>query len=96
MTLAVTSTDTMPDASAPKIEAAASTQTTRILVIGDGAVPTGFGRLVHSVLERLPERYEVHHLGINHRGEPHGAAWPIYPASLYGDVYGIVPLSVES
>ncbi|MES2639477.1 MAG: glycosyltransferase [Myxococcota bacterium] len=71
--------------------------TTRILVIGDGNAPTGFGRVVHSILERMPARYDLHHLGINHRGDPHRARWPIYPAMTGGDPYGVdrVPELVE-
>lgn len=63
--------------------------TCKLLVIGDGNVPTGFGRVVHSILERLPSRFEIHHLGINYRGDPHPARWPIYPAMIHGDPYGV-------
>jgi D-inositol-3-phosphate glycosyltransferase len=61
----------------------------KLLVIGDGNSPTGFGRVTHSILERLPGSYDIHHLGINHRGDPHGTRWPIYPAGLHGDIYGL-------
>ncbi|WP_218082803.1 glycosyltransferase family 4 protein [Anthocerotibacter panamensis] len=69
----------------------------KILVIGDGNTPTGFGRVVHSILIRLYQTYEIHHLGINHSGDPHDAPWPIYPAGIYGDLYGVdrVPELVE-
>lgn len=69
----------------------------RILVIGDGDAPTGFGRVVHSILERLPAEFDIHHLGINYYGDPHKARWPIYPAALRGDPYGVnrVPELIE-
>lgn len=52
----------------------------RVLVIGDAVAPTGFARVLHSILDRLSRRYDVHHLGINYLGGPHGASWTIYPA----------------
>ncbi len=33
---------------------------TRILVIGDGNSPTGFARLLQSILTRLPPRFDIH------------------------------------
>jgi D-inositol-3-phosphate glycosyltransferase len=61
----------------------------KLLVIGDAHVPTGFGRVVQSILERLPSRFDIHQLGINYRGDPHSARWPTYPAMLSGDPYGV-------
>ncbi|NIV53580.1 MAG: glycosyltransferase [Gammaproteobacteria bacterium] len=56
----------------------------RLLVIGDGAKPTGFARVTHSILERLHETgdYDIHHLAINHHGDPPGVPWRMYPAHL--------------
>lgn len=68
---------------------ALSTHRPRLLAIGDGNAPTGFGRVMHNVLTRLHETYEIHHLGINHRGDPHDEPWRIYPAGLRGDIYGV-------
>ncbi|MEM9554033.1 MAG: glycosyltransferase [Acidobacteriota bacterium] len=76
-------------ATAPRLELPTEPTTARVLVIGDGGVPTGFGRLVHSVVDRLPAHYDIHQLGINYRGEPHAVRWPLYPAALHGDVYGV-------
>ena len=44
----------------------------RVVVVGDAVVPTGFARVLHSLISNLKERYEFHHLGINYRGEAHG------------------------
>ncbi|HXO21999.1 MAG TPA: glycosyltransferase family 4 protein [Thermoanaerobaculia bacterium] len=60
----------------------------RVLVVGDAVVPTGFARVLHSLLSNLEERYEFHHLGINYRGEAHGCGWEIYPAGADGDFFG--------
>ena len=60
-----------------------------ILVVGDAAAPTGFARVLHSILDRVKHKYEIHHLGINYSGDPHDADWKIYLARLGGDVYGI-------
>ncbi len=61
----------------------------RLLVVGDAVAATGFARVLHSVLEHLAAGYEIHHLGTNYHGDPHDAAWKIYPAKLGGDLQGI-------
>ena len=38
---------------------------------------TGFGRVMHNVLGRLQDDFEIHHLGINYHGDPHDAGWRI-------------------
>ncbi len=60
-----------------------------LLVVSDAVAATGFARVAHCILERLGDRYEIHHLGVNYAGDPHGAEWKIYPASLGGDVFGV-------
>lgn len=64
----------------------------KILWIGDGGVATGFSRVSHSIIEYLDgDRFEVHHLAINYRGDPcpHPPHHFLYPAELiHGDVYG--------
>ena len=40
----------------------------RILVAGDGAVPTGFARVMEGIFTPLAERYEIHQLATNYRG----------------------------
>jgi D-inositol-3-phosphate glycosyltransferase len=37
----------------------------RVLFVGHAAIPTGFARVIHSLLRELPEAFEIHHLGIN-------------------------------
>lgn len=64
----------------------------RLLVVGDGGRPTGFARVTHSILERLHATgdYDIHHLAINHRGDPVDVPWKMYPAqrSEYEDQFG--------
>jgi len=66
-----------------------------ILAIGDAVATTGFARVMHGIFENLPDsKYDVHHLGINYRGDPHDYKSKIYPAipgGSYniGDIYGI-------
>jgi glycosyltransferase involved in cell wall biosynthesis len=55
-----------------------------VVVVGDGVVPTGFARVLHSVLGRLHDRYELHHLAINYQGEPHPHPWEIYAPGAIG------------
>jgi glycosyltransferase involved in cell wall biosynthesis len=67
----------------------------RILVVGDAAVPTGFARVVEGIFKPLTARYEIHQLGTNYLGDPHGYSWKVYPAEIGGDRWGarrIVPL----
>jgi len=59
------------------------------LFIADAVASTGFARVAHSIIDNLPEKYEIHHLGVNYFGDPHPYRHKIYPASLGGDVYGI-------
>jgi D-inositol-3-phosphate glycosyltransferase len=67
----------------------------RILVIGDAAVPTGFARVVEGIFRPLAARYEIHQLGTNYLGDPHGYSWKVYPAEIGGDRWGtrrVLPL----
>ena len=59
-----------------------------IVVVGDAAAPTGFARVLHSILDRVKHKYEIHHLGVNYSGDPHDADWKVYVARLAGDLYG--------
>ncbi|HEX6371978.1 MAG TPA: hypothetical protein VF006_23845 [Longimicrobium sp.] len=68
----------------------------RVLVVGDGAVPTGFARVIHSVFTRLLDRLDIVQLGVNFPGDPHDWPWPIYRAGLHGEPFGsnrLVPLA---
>jgi D-inositol-3-phosphate glycosyltransferase len=60
-----------------------------LLVVGDAVAATGFARVLHSVLDRIKHKYEIHHLGINFLGDPHSTDWKVYVARIGGDVYGI-------
>jgi D-inositol-3-phosphate glycosyltransferase len=60
-----------------------------LLAIGDGVVPTGFARVLHSVLDRLKDRWEIHHLAINYDGSPHALGWQVYPAASESDFWGV-------
>lgn len=67
---------------------AARPERPRVLVIGDAIASTGFARVLHSIIERLKDRYEFHHVGINYYGDPHDLDWRIYPAGAEGDPSG--------
>lgn len=60
----------------------------RLLAVGDGVVPTGFARVMHSLLDRLRDRWEIHHLAINYDGGPHALGWDVHPAASDGDFWG--------
>ncbi|NES22129.1 MAG: glycosyltransferase [Symploca sp. SIO3E6] len=59
-----------------------------ILVIGAAVEPTGYARVVRSILERLQARYEFHHFGFNYQGAPLNNGWKIYPNVRMGDIFG--------
>ena len=63
-----------------------------MLVWGDAVTPTGFSRVLHSILGNLPlEDYDIAWLGVNYFGDPHEyRQYRIYPASNQnrGDLYG--------
>lgn len=61
----------------------------RLLWIGDAGVDTGFARVTHNVLGRLARFWDVHCIGINYHGDPHSYPYPIYPATLGGDLWGV-------
>lgn len=66
--------------------------TPRLLFVGDAVRPTGFERVSRAVLTELQGRgWEIHQLGINYHGDPDKRLppWPVYPASLGGDLLGI-------
>lgn len=60
----------------------------RLLVVGDGDTPTGFGRVMQNVFGRLCDRYDVHHIAISYEGDPHTLPWKLYPAGVGGDPFG--------
>lgn len=61
----------------------------KALFIADAVQPTGFSRVLHSILEYLPkDLYDIHILGVNYYGDPHEYPYKIYPAYIGGDVYG--------
>lgn len=62
-----------------------------ILVCGDGVTPTGFSRVLHSIVKYLPkEDYNIHWIAVNYYGDPHDYPYKIYPATLSNraDLYG--------
>ena len=72
-----------------------NTERPRILVAGDGGVPTGFARVMEGVFTPLAEHYEIHQLATNYRGDPHNHPWRLYPAEVGGDRWGagrVLPL----
>jgi glycosyltransferase involved in cell wall biosynthesis len=68
------------------------TNKVKILWIGDGGVASGFARVNHSIINYLPDNYEIHHLAVNHHGDPYPTRKNhlLYPAlTPGGDVLGI-------
>lgn len=66
----------------------------RILVIGHAIIPTGFSRVLHSLLDHLSEWYEVHHFAYMLTGLVPPCRWTIHTNPTPIDVYGSRHLSV--
>lgn len=60
-----------------------------ILVVGDAAVPTGYARVLRSILEPLADRYALTHLATRYDGSAHTYPWTLLPAADFGDPYGL-------
>jgi D-inositol-3-phosphate glycosyltransferase len=55
-----------------------SGKSVRALFVGHAGSSTGFARVLHSVLRELPDRYEIHHLGINFNGPAPDCGWTVH------------------
>lgn len=53
----------------------------RVLFVGHACIPTGFARVIESILREISAEFECHHLGINlDRGPaPSNSRWQIHP-----------------
>lgn len=61
----------------------------KILVIADSyTTPTGFSTVVFNIFKNLTRKFDISQLGVNYYGDPHQVPWPIYPASMRGDLWG--------
>jgi D-inositol-3-phosphate glycosyltransferase len=68
-------------------------QKPKLLLIADHDCPTGFARVAENICRFLKESWEIHVIGINYNGTPHSFPYPIYPAKLYGDIWGLGTLN---
>ncbi|HEX2078728.1 MAG TPA: glycosyltransferase family 4 protein [Longimicrobium sp.] len=59
-----------------------------VLVVGDGAAPTGYARVIHSVFSRLAGRYRVEQLATHYEGAPHEWPWRLHPTDGARDPLG--------
>lgn len=63
----------------------------KVGIWSDAIVPTGWSRVMHSIVNRLSQdEYDIFWIGINYFGDPHGHPQRIYPAGTAqpGDIYG--------
>jgi glycosyltransferase involved in cell wall biosynthesis len=66
--------------------------TARVLIIGQGIKPTGYGRVSSSLLPRLASAYETHLFAINYRGPALEGDWTVHPNRVPGDNLGVEQL----
>lgn len=60
----------------------------KMLMVGDMVNPTGFARVLHSLIKYFEDDYDITGVGVNYRGDPHNLNIPVYPAYLSGSIYG--------
>jgi hypothetical protein len=60
----------------------------KILIIGDAEVNTGFARVIQSIFIHLYQKYELHQLATHYKGGPNQSKWPLYVARTEHDPYG--------
>ncbi len=60
----------------------------KILCVSDMAIPTGFGRVAHSLIKHWEEFYNIVGVGVNYHGDPHEYNFPIFPANNGVSIYG--------
>jgi D-inositol-3-phosphate glycosyltransferase len=55
-----------------------------------GNVTTGFSKVSTSIFKFLPKAdYDLRVIGVNYLGDPSPLPYPVFPANLGGDVYGV-------
>ena len=66
----------------------------RILAIGYGVKPTGFARVLESVMGHLHDQFEFHHFAMNWTGSPPVRRWVVHPNRVEGDPFGRLQVPV--
>jgi glycosyltransferase involved in cell wall biosynthesis len=64
----------------------------RILVVGPGVRPTGYARVIESMLRPIRDHYDFSQFAINYSGPPMFRYWPIFPNTIRGDPFGLTQL----
>lgn len=59
------------------------------LWVSDLVVKTGFSSVSHGILNYITDKHDITGIGVNFKGDPHDYKFPIFPAILGGDLYGI-------
>lgn len=57
-----------------------------LLFVGHAGSPTGFARVLHSLLRHLPARYALHHLGTNLHAPAPDCGWSVHANPRPGEV----------
>ena len=60
----------------------------KILIVGDAYIPTGYSRVIRSIFEPLAQKYKLCQMAIRYNGEPHDYPWQLIRANKTGDPYG--------
>lgn len=61
----------------------------RLLIIGHACTPTGYARVMHSLLPHLCDDFDLHHFGLNIQKVIGSYPWTIYPNAHPLDQHGL-------
>jgi glycosyltransferase involved in cell wall biosynthesis len=64
----------------------------RLLAVGPAADLSSYSRVLHSTFRHLSADWEIHHFGVNYRGEPFDDGWSVLPNPSIGDRYGVAQI----
>jgi D-inositol-3-phosphate glycosyltransferase len=71
----------------------------RLLVIGQANKPTGYARVLQSIVNEIHEKFDILYFGMNYKGpRVYQDGWVLEPNHLLGDIHGQeqIPLLLES
>jgi len=63
------------------------------IICADLIVSTGFSRVAHGIFDEVSKYHDITGIGVNYRGDPHQCRFPVFPAFVGGDLYGIKRLA---
>jgi D-inositol-3-phosphate glycosyltransferase len=64
----------------------------KLLLVADFCCHTGFARVAENICKHLVSYWDISIIGLNYQGQPHSFPYQVWPAKLYGDIWGMSTL----